>query len=69
MTRPRPAAKRKPRRSRAEIMLERFEAIEPDTLDDDQRRYRSFAIRALRIELELRDQGLVGKRRSNKGAF
>lgn len=55
----RPDATRKRRRSRVEVTLARFEAMDPATLDPEQCRYRDFAIRALRIELELRARGLV----------
>jgi hypothetical protein len=47
------------RRSRARSNLARFEALDPATLDPGQRRFREFAIRALKIELELRARGLV----------
>ena len=48
------------RRPRVEATLARFEAMDPETLDAEQRRYRNFAIRALCIELELRARGLIG---------
>ena len=56
--------KRKPkpkRRSQIEATLAKFEAMDPDELDSDQRRFRSLAIKALKIELLLRAQGLIGE--------
>ena len=47
-------------RSRARTNLARFEALDPATLSAEQRKFRDFAIRALKIELELQANGLVG---------
>jgi hypothetical protein len=55
--------KRKPskpkRRSQIEATLAKFEAMDPRKLDADQRKFRSLAIRALKIELQLRAKGLI----------
>ena len=54
-------AKPKSRRSRIEATLARFEAIDPETLNTEQRRFRSLAIAALEIELQLKAQGWKGE--------
>jgi len=54
--------KRKPskakRRAQIEAKLAEFEAMDPSTCDANQRQFRSLAIRALKIELELQARGL-----------
>jgi hypothetical protein len=52
----RPAAKAR-RRGRLELLLQKFQDTDPETLDAEARRYRALAIRALRIELALRSEG------------
>jgi hypothetical protein len=54
MKRPAPKARR---RGRIELLLEKFQATDPETLDAEARRYRALAIRALQIELKLRSEG------------
>ena len=53
-------AKRTLRRSRIETTLARFEAMDPEKLDADERRFRNLAISALKIELKLKAQGWKG---------
>jgi hypothetical protein len=54
------AAGMPPPRSRARANLKRFEALDPATLTPEERKFRDFAIRALKVELELRAKGLIG---------
>ena len=51
----------KTKRSKTEAMLARYEALNPDELDEGQRSFRTLAIRALKVELALQDKGLIEK--------
>ena len=54
----RKAANPKPR-SQIEARLKQFEAMNPTKLNSEERKFRSLAIRALKIELEPRAKGLI----------
>ena len=47
------------KRAKTEATLAKYEAMNPDELDANQRSFRELAIRALRIELTLQDKGFV----------
>ena len=51
----------KAKRAKIEATLAKYEAMQPDELDAEQRDFRALAIRALRIELALQDKGFVEK--------
>jgi hypothetical protein len=55
------ASRSRTRRAKTEATLARYEAMNPDDLDADQRSFRALAIRALTIELALQDKGLIEK--------
>ena len=49
------------KRAKIEATLAKYEAMNPDQLDAQQSNFRALAIRALKIELALQEQGFVEK--------